>query len=234
MKEEQEEVAAENITVDNQISRIVSNSQKVSDELEYNTRAITSASNHLVSTVIKAEDQINKMVSSLEQCVTKQEKIISEINTESRMLAMIPEKMQNRISEIVPQIATEVEKIYNSKVEEIRQQFELIEKTLLNTAKSTSAILEQNIDQFTKDLIQGATTAATSNMHKLLKNLALVVMFSGIVSSITAYVVTNNFLRYVRVENVNDLSVHNSTVSVWRKMPQNEQNTKIKTEAKKN
>lgn len=38
----------------------------------------------------------------------------------------------------------------------------------------------------------------------------------------------------IRVENVNDLSVHNSTVSRWRKMPQNEQNTKIKTETKKN
>ncbi|BFD45534.1 MAG: hypothetical protein DMENIID0002_01800 [Rickettsia endosymbiont of Sergentomyia squamirostris] len=121
MKEEQEEVVAENITADNQLSRVVSNSQKVSDELEYNTRAITSASNHLVSAVTKTEDQINKVVSNLEQCVTQQEKIISEINTESRMLAMIPEKMQNRISEIVPQIATEVEKIYNSKVEEIRQ-----------------------------------------------------------------------------------------------------------------
>ncbi|BFD45533.1 MAG: hypothetical protein DMENIID0002_01790 [Rickettsia endosymbiont of Sergentomyia squamirostris] len=71
-------------------------------------------------------------------------------------------------------------------------------------------------------------------MHKLLKNLALVVIFSGIVSSVTAYVVTNNFPRYVRVENVNDLSVHNSTVSIWRKMPQNEKKTKITTETKKN
>ncbi|MFP3034797.1 MAG: hypothetical protein ACEY3C_04630 [Candidatus Tisiphia sp.] len=36
------------------------------------------------------------------------------------------------------------------------------------------------------------------------------------------------------VENVNDLSVHNNTVSVWRKMPQNEKKTKITTETKKN
>ena len=52
------------------------------------------------------------------------------MNDESRVLCLIPQKMQDRIDMIAPKIATEVGVIYNAKIVEINDQFNLLQDKL--------------------------------------------------------------------------------------------------------
>lgn len=207
--------------------------QKVSDELNFNIRNIDNMSEQVVSTLSKAEVKIQK-------CVDNLVKTTNEINAESRILSMIPEKMQSRINEIAPQIASEVEKIHSEKVEAINKQFEklqeIIEISITNhqqnllkmtddcldkmssSTEQFAANLEQEFKQFASQLVRDAEAMSFNNRTKLFKGLALIVMFSGMVSSITSYVVTNKFPRFVWLEAMNDVTIHNSKVDVYSKI----------------
>lgn len=49
---------------------------------------------------------------------------------------------------------------------------------------------------------------------RFLKNLAFIILFAGLVSAFTSYLVATEFPRYVRVEAPNNLSIIDSKVQV--------------------
>jgi hypothetical protein len=66
---------------------------------------------------------------------------------------------------------------------------------------------------------------------RFLKNLAFIVLFSGLVSAFTSYLVATQFPRYVRVDAPNNLSIIDSKVQVWEadnpKISDSNQKTKV-------
>ena len=167
-----------------------------------------------------------------ETALNRQEQIVSKMNDESRLLCLIPQKMQDGIDTIVPQIASEVGKIHHSKIEEITTRFDTLQdkltqdfdkywqnlttatkqciEQLTDTGNNMTITIEQKLTQFSNRL---AAVSSQKNM-RFLKNLAFIILFSGLVSAFTSYLVATEFPRYVRVEAPNNLSVIDSKVQV--------------------
>ena len=170
--------------------------------------------------------------------IAEQNKKQNEAFTEQlKTYFLLPEKIQQRISAIVPEIAQQVANIYNSKSQKIEQQHELLlnklsqatdcfeQKITDTTSKSLSKLLdatnqcsatiEANLNRYSTQLMQDATTATTNNRSKFFNNLAIMVVFAAIVSALTSYVVASQFPRYIEINRANDLSIYDSKVQVW-------------------
>ena len=127
---------------------------QINDNLNFNTRSLNSVSEKLIENLSTSRLTIQKILEAMETTLNRQEQIVSKMNDESRLLCLIPQKMQDRIDAIAPQIATEVGKIHHSKIEEITSQFNILQDKLTedfdkyrqNLAITTKQCIEQLTD----------------------------------------------------------------------------------------
>ena len=86
----------------------------------------------------------------------------------------------------------------------------------LSTAiEKFSITIEQKLTQFSNQLTEEVDAVLSQKSMRFLKNLAFIVLFSGLVSAFTSYLVATQFPRYVRVDAPNNLSIIDSKVQVW-------------------
>lgn len=227
-----------NIASENLLNKNSKTLQQLADELSYNVRTINGVSDGFVKQFSKAQTGIQDILNAMQETTSKQEEAVAQMITELRILYMIPDKVQNFLDSIAPKIASEVDIIYNSSLNEANQKIELLQEKLNNefnnyqqkldeaifksierlasATENFEVTIEQKLTLFTNKLIKSSELASTQNNKKLFKNLALVILFSAIVSGITSYVVTTRFPRFVTITGANNLSVHNnSRVEVW-------------------
>ena len=74
--------------------------------------------------------------------------------------------------------------------------------------------MEQKLTQFSNRLATEADAVSSQKNMRFLKNLGFIILFSGLVSAFTSYLVATEFPRYVRVEAPNNLSIIDSKVQV--------------------
>jgi hypothetical protein len=227
-----------NIASENLLNNNSKTLQQLVDELSYNVRTINGVSDGFVKQFSKAQTGIQDILNAMQETTSKQEEAVAQMITELRILYMIPDKVQSCLDSIAPKIASEVDIIYNSSLNDANQKIELLQEKLNNefgnyqqkldevihkgveqlasATENFEVTIEQKLALFTNKLIKSSELASTQNNKKLFKNLTLVVLFSAIVSGITSYVVTTRFPRFVTITGANNLSVHNnSRVEVW-------------------
>ena len=78
-----------------------------------------------------------------------------------------------------------------------------------------SITIEQKLAHFGNRLAEEADAVSSQKSIRFLKNLAFILLFSGLVSAFTSYLVATQFPRYVRVDAPNNLSIIDSKVQVW-------------------
>ena len=211
--------------------------QQINDNLSFNTRSLNTVTEHLVGNLSASQATIQKILDAMQTSLNQQELIVSKMNDESRVLCLIPQKMQDRIDMIAPKIATEIGIIHNSKIVEINDQFNLLQdkltkdfdgygqkleitttrciEQLIDTGDNMKVTIKQKLAQFGNQLAAEADAVSSQKSMRFLKNLAFIVLFSGLVSAFTSYLVATQFPRYVRVDAPNNLSIIDSKVQVW-------------------
>ena len=159
--------------------------------------------------------------------------MISELTT----FTLLPEKITHSVNNIVPQIACEVEKIHSNSILEIQDRFISLHNQLTNdindykgklehlsdqslnnlsaAIEKFSITIEQKLTQFSNQLTEEVDAVLSQKSMRFLKNLAFIVLFSGLVSAFSSYLVATQFPRYVRVDAPNNLSIIDSKVQVW-------------------
>jgi hypothetical protein len=211
--------------------------QQINDNLSFNTRSLNSATTHIVDNLSTSQATIQKILDAMQASLNQQELIVSKMNDESRVLCLIPQKIQDRVDMIAPKIATEVGIIHNSKILEINDQFNLLQdkltkdfdgyrqkleittkqcvEQLIDTSDNMKVTIEQKLTQFSNQLTEEVDAVLSQKSMRFLKNLAFIVLFSGSVSAFSSYLVATQFPRYVRVDAPNNLSIIDSKVQVW-------------------
>ena len=211
--------------------------QQINDNLSFNTRSLNSATTHIVDNLSTSQSTIQKILDAMQASLNQQELIVSKMNDESRVLCLIPQKIQDRVDMIAPKIATEVGIIHNSKILEINDQFNLLQdkltkdydgyrqkleittkqcvEQLIDTSDNMKVTIEQKLTQFSNQLTEEVDAVLSQKSMRFLKNLAFIVLFSGLVSAFSGYLVATQFPRYVRVDAPNNLSIIDSKVQVW-------------------
>jgi hypothetical protein len=223
--------------------------RQINDNLSFNARSLNSITTHLVENLSVSQVTIQKILDAMQTSLNQQESIVSKMNDESRVLCLIPQKMQDRIDMIAPKIATEIGIIHNSKIVELNNQFNILQdkltkdfdvygqklettttqclEQLINTTDSIKATIEQKLAQFTKQLSVEADVVSSQNSIRFLRNLTFIVLFSGLVSASASYLVATQFPRYVRVDAPNNLSIIDSKVQIWEAKSQDKQDKKV-------
>ena len=210
--------------------------QQINDNLSFNTRSLSSVSERVIENLSASQVTIQKILEAMETSLNRQEQIVSKMNDESRLLCLIPQKMQDRIDTIAPQIASEVGRIHHSKIEEITTGFDTLQdkltkdfdkyrqnlttttkqciEQLTDTGNNMTITIEQKLTQFSNRLATEADAVSSQKNMRFLKNSVFIILFSGLVSAFTSYLVATEFPRYVRVEAPNNLSIIDSKVQV--------------------
>ena len=234
-KENNQEVL--NLFADEKEQEVQEELQQINDNLSFNTRSLNTVTEHLVGNLSASQATIQKILDAMQTSLNQQELIVSKMNDESRVLCLIPQKMQDRIDMIAPKIATEVGVIYNAKIVEINDQFNLLQdkltkdfdgyrqkleitttqcvEQLIDTSDNMKITIEQKLTQFGNQLAAEVDAVLSQKSLRFLKNLAFILLFSGLVSAFTSYLVATQFPRYVRVDAPNNLSIIDSKVQVW-------------------
>ena len=127
--------------------------QQINDNLSFNTRSLNTVTEHLVGNLSASQVTIQKILDAMQTSLNQQELIVSKMNDESRVLCLIPQKMQDRIDMIAPKIATEVGVIYNAKIVEINDQFNLLQDKLTKDFDGYRQKLEITTTQCVEQLI---------------------------------------------------------------------------------
>ena len=194
-------------------------------------------------------DTLHSAISSLKLSLSKLENITKQLNdqntaaiSELTTFTLLPEKITHSVNNIVPQIACEVEKIHSNSILEIQDRFISLHNQLTNdindyksklehlsdqslnnlstAIEKFSITIEQKLIQFSNQLTEEVDAVLSQKSMRFLKNLAFIVLFSGVVSAFTSYLVATQFPRYVRVDAPNNLSIIDSKVQVWEaKLP---------------
>jgi len=90
-----------------------------------------------------------------------------------------------------------------------------------------SITIEQKLAHFGNRLAEEADAVSSQKSMRFLKNLAFILLFSGLVSAFTSYLVATQFPRYVRVDAPNNLSIIDSKVQVWEAKSLNTKETQF-------
>ena len=127
-KENNQEVL--NLFADEKVQEVQEELQQINDNLSFNTRSLNTVTEQLVGNLSISQVTIQKILDAMQASLNQQESIVSKMNDESRVLCLIPQKMQDRIDMIAPKIATEVGVIHSAKIVEINNQFNLLQDKL--------------------------------------------------------------------------------------------------------
>jgi hypothetical protein len=230
------------------------NQEEAQDELAFSTRAMRVASDDFIQNLTDASSNIQGVVDDLSKAAKEQEQIISKINTESRTLYILPNKIQEQINAIAPKIAQEVEIIYDTKSKAINNQFATLQnkltkefgdyqqklttttnecvEQLTSAGKEFGAAMEQKLSQFANKLTHDAKAISERGNSGFVKNLLFVILFSAAISGITSYLVATQFPRYVEVKGAHDLNIYRSKINVLGAKTPDTKEEKTKTEEK--
>jgi len=218
-------------------------------EIDFASKALNVKSGDFANTLHDAISSLKLSLSELEN-VNKQlndqnTAMISELTT----FALLPEKITYSIQNVVPQIAFEVEKIHSNRILEIQDRFTSLHNQLTNdindyesklghlsdqslnnlsaAIEKFSITIEQKLAHFGNRLAEEADAVSSQKSMRFLKNLAFILLFSGLVSAFTSYLVATQFPRYVRVDAPNNLSIIDSKVQVWEAKSLNTKETQF-------
>ena len=206
-------------------------------EIDFASKALNVKSGDFANTLHDGISSLKLSLSELEninkQLNDQNTAMISELTT----LALLPEKITYSIQNVVPQIAFEVEKIHSNRILEIQDRFTSLHNQLTNdindyesklghlsdqslnnlsaAIEKFSITIEQKLAHFGNRLAEEADAVSSQKSMRFLKNLAFILLFSGLVSAFTSYLVATQFPRYVRVDAPNNLSIIDSKVQVW-------------------
>jgi len=210
---------------------------RINDTLDFNILSLSGTADSLTEKLNKSETVIQTILDKMQLSLDSLEDIVSKIDKESRVLSLIPQRTQDRIDKIAPQIATEVGIIHHTKTTEINNQFYALQdklthnfdecrqslegttshciKQLTNTIDHIILTIEQKLTQYSNQLAKEADAVGSKKSVRFLKNLAFIILFSGLVSAFSSYLVATQFPRYVSVDTTGNLSIIDSKVQVW-------------------
>jgi hypothetical protein len=164
-KENNQEVL--NLLADENVQEAQEELQQINDNLSFNTRSLNSVTEHLVGNLSASQATIQKILDAMQTSLNQQELLVSKMNDESRVLCLIPQKMQDRIDMIAPKIATEVGIIHNSKILEINDQFNLLQDKLTKNFDEYRQNLEITTKQCVEQLIDTCDNMKVTIEQKL-------------------------------------------------------------------
>jgi hypothetical protein len=191
------------------------NKQQMNDELAFNTHAISNATDQFIEKLTRAHSVLQKTLQSFTDSSNQHEHTINQIKLETRILSLLPEKVQNRIDSIIPQIAKEVDLIHSEKSGELTKGFKVLQSKLADDFAEYNKKISDTTEKFASNFKEKVNDLDAAKNRNFLKNTMILVLFSGAVSAVTSYLVATKLPQNVEISGANEVSITNSKVSSY-------------------
>lgn len=197
-----------NLTIEDQLQQAL---KKLHYEIDFVTKSLDIKSQNFNATLESSILEFETLLKTLENLVEQNKEQQTRISNELTTFTLLPEKITSNIVNIVPQIASKVETIHQSHIIKIKEQFLSLQQEIAKEITN----YHSKLAEITNKCLEDSIIISTRSRRKFVTLLAIMVVFSTLVSGITSYFVTIGFPRYVEIKGVNDLSVYDSRVEVW-------------------
>lgn len=208
---------------------------KLKNQLSFSTKALEKQQQELSKVLSSSAEQLNDAIKTFDETITAQKKQYEILQNEVGVLTVLPEKTKEAVTNIIPDVAKELDKIqkeytkslhdsystiisgYAEEIQRYKTEIDQVSHSLTSHITKHISSVDQKLDEYSKKLTASAAYVVECSNHNFLKNMCLVVLFSAIVAGGTAYLVTTKFPRYLTVTGANDVTIQDCNVSVLGK-----------------
>ncbi|WP_245969273.1 viral A-type inclusion protein [Candidatus Rickettsia colombianensi] len=184
--------------------------------------------------------QLNDAVKTFDKTIAAKKNQYEILQNEVGVLTVLPEKTKEAITNIIPDVARELDKIqieytkslhdsyntiisgYAEELKKYKTEIEQVSNSITGHSTKHLSSVDQKLDEYSKKLSASATHVIECSNFNFLKNMCLVVLFLAIISGGTAYLVTTKFPRYLTVTGANNVTIQDCDVSVLGKAKDND------------
>ncbi|WP_032139711.1 hypothetical protein [Rickettsia tamurae] len=208
---------------------------KLKNQLSFSTKALEKQQQELSKVLSSSAEQLNDAVKTFDKTITAQKNQYEILQNEVGVLIVLPEKTKEAVTNIIPDVAKELDKIqkeytkslhdsystiisgYAEEIQKYKTEIDQVSHGLTSHITKHISSVDQKLDEYSKKLSASAAYVVECSNYSFLKNMCLVVLFSAIVAGGTAYLVTTKFPRYLTVTGANNVTIQDCDVSVLGK-----------------
>ncbi|CAK6890433.1 Viral A-type inclusion protein (plasmid) [Rickettsia helvetica] len=208
---------------------------KLKNQLSFSTKALKKQQQELSKVLSSSAEQLNDAVKTFDKTITAQKNQYEILQNEVGVLTVLPEKTKEAVTNIIPDVAKELDKIqkeytkslhdsystiisgYAEEIQKYKTEIDQVSHGLTSHITKHISSVDQKLDEYSKKLSVSAAYVVECSNYSFLKNMCLVVLFSAIVAGGTAYLVTTKFPRYLTVTGANNVTIQDCDVSVLGK-----------------
>ncbi|HJD66821.1 MAG TPA: viral A-type inclusion protein [Rickettsia endosymbiont of Bembidion nr. Transversale] len=208
---------------------------KLKNQLSFSTKALEKQQQELSKVLSSSAEQLNDAVKTFNKTIIAQKTQYAILQNEVGVLTVLPEKTKEAVTNIIPDVAKELDKIqreytkslhdsystiisgYAEEIQKYKTEIDQISHDVTSHITKHMSSVDQKLDEYSKKLSASAAYVVECSNYSFLKNMCLVVLFSAIVAGGTAYLVTTKFPRYLTVTGANDVTIQDCNVSVLGK-----------------
>lgn len=205
------------------IGQITSELSSLKKEINYANKAldtkVNEAGNKLSEGVNKLGSHISELGAILSEHDNKTKNFIKELET----FTLLPEKLSDRIRATVPDIGAEVASIVIRSIDSVGEQFTKLMDKLDSSVQEYQGKLEASTTQqqvrlsaITSQITEQVFEHHQSRSKKFIISLSIMILFSAGISSVTSYLVTTKYPRYVEITGARDITIQDSRVNTFQ------------------
>lgn len=205
-------------------------------EADFAAKAFGGNTQEAIRSLKDLKQELSSILVGFKQPLSEFSNYNKTFGTLIQTISLLPNKTEDVLKELVPDIGKEVEKVHDQRMIKIESILKKLQKQLSDEVLATHKILEQtalnSIEQINKAMLKqlgqqekqflqfsehakNEIEAVTSNHGtKFLRNTAICLILATITGSISGWYTSEYFPRLVKIERTGDVIIQNSHVAV--------------------
>lgn len=210
----EESSTSKSIDVNNELKASIDSLRKSTDIMHVNTNEVSL----LIKEFEKLSYQSDKAFKSDSELFKTS---ISDLHKELLVIRRLPEKMEERLNLIAPEIAQSIQKLHNDLLEQFNQNIQTCNENLYRLSDNCTKSIEANASvagDALNELIAKSAILTDHGTKARITNIAITTTISIMMSLIVSYVIVKQITHRVQIhESSGAIHIEQSTVSVWGK-----------------
>lgn len=170
------------------------------EELKQIDNELTFSVKELQHYLEKIQHEQNEWSEQQKQCKDILVENVNKLAKETKILTILPEKIENRLTSLVPNISRELAK----------QIFDEFDNRLAKTKIELDDLLAKSLSA-----IDQAKESQQTSFRQKLRSLALILSISIIASSILSFLLMQQFPKTISINTEGNITIDGGDVSIW-------------------
>lgn len=222
---------------DSSLTLLTSTISTLQSEVNFATHAFTGNVENVQKMIHSTESSLKDNLAKIELVLEQYQINSQELQKQISILSLLPQKNQETLKELVPNITKKIENVHDQRMISIEASLKELQKQLSDDVLIKNEMLEKSANssiekvnqsqlkhlEEQKKMFQGLVDhtkkeieSVTSNHGtKFLRNISICVILSVLAGGISGWYINKYFPRLVSIEKTGDVMINHSHVKVW-------------------